>query len=42
MLWLALGTHVYPMNGAHLVTLTDPAQAATEIGHAATHALRHT
>jgi hypothetical protein len=42
VLWLALGTTVAPMNGTHLVTLTDPADAATAIGKAATHALTQT
>jgi hypothetical protein len=42
VLWLALGTTVAPMNGTHLVTLTDPADAATTIGKAATRALNQT
>ncbi|HEY1318985.1 MAG TPA: vWA domain-containing protein, partial [Streptosporangiaceae bacterium] len=40
VLWLALGSRVNPMQGAHLVTLSDPAEAATVIGQAATRALR--
>ncbi|MDL4812756.1 vWA domain-containing protein [Actinomadura opuntiae] len=39
VLWLALGD-AKPMKGAHLVSLTDPAQAAGIIGQAAVKALR--
>jgi hypothetical protein len=39
VLWLALG-QATPMKGAHLVSLTNPAQAAAVIGQAAVKALR--
>jgi hypothetical protein len=42
ILWLALDHRADPMEGAHLITLDDPAAAATAIGKAAAHALRHT
>jgi hypothetical protein len=42
VLWLALGDGALVMDGAHLVTLTNPADAATAIGQAATRALRET
>jgi hypothetical protein len=42
ILWLALDNRADPMEGAHLLTLDDPAAAATAIGKAAAHALRHT
>jgi hypothetical protein len=38
VLWLALD-YAAPLDGAHLVTLSDPAEAATAIGRAATRAL---
>ncbi|WP_395111307.1 hypothetical protein [Actinomadura sp. SCN-SB] len=41
VLWLALSGRVNPMDGPHLVTLTDPAGAVSAIGAAATRALRH-
>jgi hypothetical protein len=41
VLWIALDERARPMDSAHVVTLTNPAQAATTIGHAAAHALRH-
>ncbi|GLY86051.1 VWA domain-containing protein [Actinoallomurus iriomotensis] len=41
VLWLALDTAV-PMDGAHLITLTNPAETADIIGRAATRALRTT
>jgi hypothetical protein len=40
VLWISLGGAL-PMEGAHLVELTDPTQAASVIGQAATRALRH-
>ncbi|MFI7467461.1 vWA domain-containing protein [Nonomuraea sp. NPDC049646] len=40
VLWLALGEGATPFDGAQLVTLTDPAQAATAIGQGAIRALR--
>jgi hypothetical protein len=39
VLWLALDV-VDPMDDTHLLTLTNPADAATAIGHAAIRALR--
>lgn len=39
VLWLGLGA-AYPLQGAHLVSLTDPAQAVGVIGQAAVRALR--
>jgi hypothetical protein len=42
ILWLALDNRADPMEGAHLLTLDDPAAAAIAIGKAAAHALRHT
>ena len=42
VLWLALNDRALVMNGAHPLTLTDPADAATAIGQAATRALRIT
>ena len=42
VLWLALNDRALVMNGAYLLTLTDPADAATAIGQAATRALRTT
>jgi hypothetical protein len=41
VLWLALD-EAHPIGGAHLVTLTTPADAANVIGRAATRALRTT
>ncbi|MFV2179993.1 VWA domain-containing protein, partial [Actinomadura sp. LOL_011] len=40
VLWLAPSERAYPMNGAHLTILPDPAAAADTIGAAATRALR--
>ena len=40
VLWLALSGRAYPMDGAHLLTLADPAGAVSAIGAAATRALR--
>ncbi|MFI0411195.1 hypothetical protein [Actinomadura sp. 3N508] len=40
VLWLSLSARTRPMNGAHLVTLTNPATAADTIGTAAVRALR--
>ncbi|WP_433476543.1 hypothetical protein ACQPZP_05510 [Spirillospora sp. CA-142024] len=40
VLWLSMTTKTRAMNGAHLVTLTDPAAAADAIGAAAARALR--
>jgi hypothetical protein len=42
VLWLALDEYTHPMDGAHRVTLTDPADAAAAIGKAAARALRAT
>jgi hypothetical protein len=41
VLWLALDMALC-MDGAHLITLDNPAEAADVIGRAATHALRTT
>jgi hypothetical protein len=39
VLWLALDAGAVPLNGAHKVTLTVPADAAGAIGQAAVRAL---
>ncbi|WP_433236021.1 VWA domain-containing protein [Actinomadura nitritigenes] len=41
VLWLAPDRHATVLNGAHHVTLTDPARTADTIGAAATQALRN-
>ncbi|MER7544766.1 hypothetical protein ABTW95_17340 [Spirillospora sp. NPDC127506] len=41
VLWLSMSAKTRAMNGAHLVTLTDPAAAADAIGAAAARALRN-
>ncbi|MWA02766.1 VWA domain-containing protein [Actinomadura sp. LD22] len=41
VLWLAPHSHATVLNGAHPITLTDPAQTADTIGAAATRALRN-
>ncbi|MEU9018657.1 VWA domain-containing protein [Actinomadura sp. NPDC048394] len=41
VLWLAPHRHATVLNGAHPITLTDPAQTADTIGAAAIHALRN-
>ncbi|GLZ15892.1 hypothetical protein Acsp04_61270 [Actinomadura sp. NBRC 104425] len=41
VLWLNLTGRAYPMDGAHLLTLTNPAATVTAIGAAAARALRN-
>ncbi|TMR34971.1 hypothetical protein ETD96_24015 [Actinomadura geliboluensis] len=41
VLWLSMSAKTRAMNGAHLVTLSDPAAAADAIGAAAARALRN-